>query len=75
MTKEKTKKLKIISIIVFLLLLLMLSVFLFSGKNFEVLKEIFNTNASKDDVREAIGKLGVRSYIVVIVLAMIQVVF
>ena len=75
MTKDKTKKLKLISVIAFLTLLLLLIVFLFSGKNFEVLKEISNTNASKQEVRAAIGKLGIRSYIVVGLLSMVQVVF
>ena len=75
MTKGNSKKLKIVSVIAFLMFFLSLMIFLFSGKNFQVLKEIFNTNASKNDVREAIGKLGARSYIVVILLAMIQVVF
>ena len=75
MTKEKAKKIKIISVFAFILFFLTLIVFLFSGKNFEFLKEIFNTNASKEDVRNAIGKLGIRSYIVVALLAMVQVVF
>lgn len=75
MTKDKTKKIKIISVVAFLMFFLLLIVFLFSGKNFQVLKEIFNSNASKDEVREAIGKLGIRSYIVVVLLAMVQVVF
>ena len=52
-----------------------LLVFLFSGDNFDVLKEIFNSNATKEEVQDAIDKLGIRSYIVVGVLAMLQVVF
>ena len=75
MAKDKTKKIKIISVIVFLMIFLALIVFLFSGKNFDVLKEIFSKNASKDEVRQAIEKLGARSYVVVALLSMIQVVF
>ena len=75
MTKEKTKKFKIIAVLMFLMLFSALIIFLFSGKNFEILKEIFNTNASKDDIRHSISKLGARSYIVVALLSMIQVVF
>ena len=70
-----SKKTKLISLFAFLVLFFALIAFLFSGNNFQVLKEIFNTKASKDDVREAIGKLGSRAYIVVALLSMIQVVF
>jgi uncharacterized membrane protein YdjX (TVP38/TMEM64 family) len=72
---KSTRKWKIIAAVMFALIFCALLVFLFSGENFNVLKEIFNSNASKEDVQNAINKLGIRSYIVVAVLAMIQVVF
>ena len=75
MTKTPTKKWKIIAILTFVLILIGLVFFLFSGDNFGLLKEIFNTNATKEEIRNSISKLGVRSYIVVFVLAMVQVVF
>ena len=75
MSNTKSKKYKIISLCAFIAVLIGLLIFLFSGKNFDVMKEIFNTNATKEEVQVAIGKLGVRSYIVVAILSMLQVVF
>jgi len=73
--KTSTKKTKIIALISFVAIFLALLVFLFHGDNFDILKEIFNTNATKEEVRESIGELGIRAYIVVFILAMLQVVF
>lgn len=75
MSKMNTKKIKILSGTIFALIFVLLIVYLFSGDNFVLLKEIFNTNATKEEVQNSISKLGVRSYIVVGILAMIQVVF
>jgi len=72
---KSTKKWKILAGILFVLIFCGLVVFLFSGENFNVLKEIFRSDATKEDVQLAIDKLGIRSYIVVGVLAMLQVVF
>lgn len=75
MGNKVTKRWKILAIIAFVLIFSMLVAFLFSGDNFAVLKEIFNTNATKVDIQNAIDKLGIRAYIVVGILAMVQVVF
>jgi len=72
---KSTKKLKILSACLFVLIFCALVIFLFSGENFDVLKQIFNTNSTKEEVQNAISKLGIKSYIVVAILAMIQVVF
>lgn len=74
-TNKTTRRTKIIALISFVAIFLALLVFLFYGDNFDILKEIFDTNATKDEIRESIGELGIRAYIVVFVLAMIQVVF
>lgn len=74
MASKATKRGKIIAIVLFTALLVGLVFFLFSGDNFNVLKEIFNTDATKEEVQNAIEKLGVRAYITVGILAMIQVV-
>ena len=74
MSSKATRKGKIIAIVFFVAVLVGLAFFLFSGDNYGVLKEIFNTNATKEEVQMAIEKLGVRAYIVVGILAMIQVV-
>lgn len=75
MSNKNNKKLKIITILVFLTIVAGLLVFLFSGENYGVLNEIFRSGATKEEIRSAISKLGFRSYIVVGILSMLQVVF
>lgn len=74
MAEKATKKYKIIALISFIAIFIGLLFFLFSGENFQVLKEIFNTSSSKADIQEAIGKLGIRAYIVVFIISMLQVI-
>ena len=74
MTQKSTKKGKIIALISFIVIFIGLIIFLFSGKNFQVLKEIFRSGASKAEIQESIGKLGIRSYIVVFIISMLQVI-
>ena len=69
-----TKKKKIIALSVFIVVFIGLLIFLFSGENFGVLKQIFNAKATKEQVQDAIASLGIRAYIVVFVLSMMQVV-
>ncbi|MBQ8845053.1 MAG: VTT domain-containing protein [Clostridia bacterium] len=71
--KAITKK-KLIALSVAILIFAGLLFFLFYGENFEVLKEIFNTSATKKEIQDSISKLGIRAYIVVFVLSMMQVV-
>ena len=59
---NKQKKWKIIAAFIFIIILGALLLFLFVGDNFKVLKEIFNTNASKEEIQQSIEKLGIRSY-------------
>lgn len=68
------KKKKLIALAIFIVIFIGLLVFLFYGDNFNVLKEIFNTNATKDQIQDSIGKLGIRAYIVVFILSMMQVI-
>ena len=70
-----TKKLKIIMSVLFIAVFVGLLLFLFYGENFNVLKEMFNKNATKESVQTSVNKLGFRAYFVVGILAMIQVVF
>ncbi len=72
---KSTKKWKILAVFLFVFIFAGLVVFLFSGENFDVLKEIFRADATREEVQQSIDKLGIRSYIVVGVLAMLQVVF
>ena len=72
---KTNKKWKILAGVMFVVIFFGLMVFLFSGDNFNVLKEIFNSNATKEEVQHSISKLGIRSYIVVAIISMLQVVF
>ena len=74
MQKLSAKKGKILALFIFIVVFAGLLVFLFYGENFNVLKEIFNTSATKEQVQQAIGKLGIRAYIVVFILSMMQVI-
>lgn len=75
-TKEKRNiKTKIVALFLFIAIFVGLLFFLFSGNNANVLKEIFNTSATKDEIRGSISKLGIRAYIVVFLLSMFQVLF
>ena len=74
MEKKKGRKRKILALLGFILVFVGLIVFLFSGENFNVLKEIFRADATKQEVQDAIEKLGIRAYIVVFVLSMLQVI-
>lgn len=71
--KKKTK-LKILSTILFVFALIGLLFFVFSGENSIVLKEIFNTNITKEELRESLSSLGIRGYICIAILSMLQVV-
>ncbi|MBE5738947.1 MAG: hypothetical protein E7354_04395 [Clostridiales bacterium] len=74
MTATSTKKGKIIAAVCFVVVVIGLAFFLFSGDNFDVLKEIFSTSATKEQVQNSIEKLGIRAYIVVLIISMLQVV-
>lgn len=74
MTITNATKKKIIALISFAIIFAGLLVFLFYGENFNVLKEIFDTSATKEEVQMSIGKLGARAYIVVFILSMLQVI-
>lgn len=72
---EKKKKLKIYAAIVFVLLLIGLTAFLLSGGNIEILKEVFREDATREEVRESLSRFGVKGYITLGILSMLQVVF
>ena len=75
MEKKKTLKWKVWGSIFFVLVLVGLAFFLFSGDNFLVLQEMFKADADPDKIKYAISKLGIRAYIVIGILAMLQVLF
>ncbi len=73
MEKKKVFKWKVWGSLSFVLALVGLAFFLFSGDNYLVLHEIFRADANPDKIKYAISKLGIRAYIVIGILAMLQV--
>ncbi len=75
MTTKKSKKTKIISAIVFSIVLVGLMVFMFSGDNFLILKDIFNKDLTQEELREHLSGFGYKGVITLGLLSMLQVVF
>ena len=71
--KKETKHklyLAIISIVLFVLLML----FMFSGDNFDLLKSLFTSDQSNEELRDKLNDFGWRGYITITVLSVLQVV-
>lgn len=73
--KKKQKQLKVWMAVLFAALFIGLMFFLFAGDNRAVLKALFQEDVTKDEARDALSRLGVRGYITVGILSMLQVVF
>ncbi|MBR2466276.1 MAG: VTT domain-containing protein [Clostridia bacterium] len=74
MTKSSVK-FKFIVALSFLLLLGGTSLLLLSGGNQEILSNLFSGEVSADVIREKLSGLGIRGYITVVILSMLQVIF
>ncbi len=74
MCAKKMRRIKIFATLGLIAVLAGLLCFLFYGENFQVLKEIFSSGATKAEIQEAIAKLGWRAYFVVFILSAFQVV-
>ena len=72
--KQKTK-FKILATLLFLSLLLLLTVFLFSGKNYDLVRSMFLEEHTNEELIEKLDDFGIKGYVTVTVLAMLQVVF
>lgn len=75
MAVSKKKKLKIYAALVFLALFAGIMAFLFSGDSIEILKEVFKEDVTKEEVRAALEKFGVKGYVTIGLLSMLQVLF
>ena len=72
---KKSTKIKLISVAVFLVLVFLLMLFLFSDENIAIFKSVFNDDdITKEEVQDRLSELGIRGYVTVAVLAMLQVV-
>ncbi len=73
--EKKSKKFKIWLAVAFVAIFIGLMVFLFSGGNLQVLKNLFRSDITKGEVRDTLDDLGWRGYITIAVLSMLQVLF
>lgn len=74
MTNKKIRN-NILILLGVIVLFVLLAVFLFSGDNFELLKSIFTEEHTKEELQEKLSSFGIRGYITIAVLSMLQVVF
>ncbi len=72
---KSSKHLKIWTILVSVALIIGVFIFLFAGENFDVLKVLLNENSDKDAIKESLSSLGIRGYIAIAFMSMLQVVF
>ena len=72
--KNKKTKIRIAAICGFAVLFSLLMWFLFSGGNLELLKSVFDGEQSREEIRDKLAQFGIRGYVTVAALAMIQVV-
>ena len=71
---NKHKKLKIIAGLSFIPLIALLGWFLLTSENIEIIKTVFSEDLSNEEIQDHLAGLGIRGYITIAVLAMLQVV-
>jgi len=74
MIKQNTRA-KILAGLIMVIVVLLLAVFLFSGKNFDLLLSMFDKNCTNEELLEKLGDFGIKGYVTVSILSMLQVVF
>ena len=72
--KFRNIKTKLLILLGLFVLAIGLAVFLFSGENFDLLKSIFAEKHTNDELQEKLADFGIRGYITIAILAMLQVV-
>lgn len=70
----RTLRNRLLSALFIVFLIGSLGVFLFSGDNFDLLRSLFLENHTADELRDKLSDLGIKGYITVTVLSMLQVV-
>lgn len=71
---QKHKKQKIIAALSFIPIIALLGLFLFTGENIEIIKTVFSENLTNEEIQEHLSGLGIRGYVTISILAMLQVV-
>lgn len=74
MERSKKRRIKIITGLSAVAIFVGLLVFLFSGDNFVLLKDMFKPDITKDELQEVLGRLGFKGYFTIGILSMLQVV-
>ena len=72
--EKKSKKVKLWVTIAFVFVFIGLMFFLFSGKNFDIIKSLFRSDITKEEVQATLSQLGVKAYVTLGILSMLQVV-
>jgi uncharacterized membrane protein YdjX (TVP38/TMEM64 family) len=72
--KKKGKKLKIWAAIIFVAVFTGLMFFVFSGGNLDIILSIFREDMSTDEIRDALNGFGIRGYVTIGTLSMLQVI-
>lgn len=70
---SKSRKIKLLILGGVLIIFVLLGVFLLSGDNYEILKSIFAEHHTNEELQEKLKGFGIRGYITVGILAMLQV--
>ena len=73
-TVSKNSQLKIWSAVIFALISVGLMFFFFSGGNLEIIKSVFREDMSKDEIRDTLDNFGIRGYVTIGILSMLQVI-
>lgn len=71
---EKSKKVKIISLIIASIVIIGLIVFMFSGDNFVIIQGLFDKNVSSEELSILIKSMGIRGAVPLSIISMIQIV-
>ena len=71
---ERSRKIKILSLMIAGIIIIALFAFMFSGDNFLIIKGIFDENVSNEELIELIKSMGIRGAIPIAIISMMQVV-
>ena len=71
---NKNRRLKLISALSVIPLLVLLGLFLFTEQNIEILRRVFTHELTNDEIQLHLRALGIRGYITVALLSMLQIV-
>ena len=72
--KNKSLKLKIVAITISVIVVALLAWFLLSDENILLFKSIFSGNYTQDEIQDKLREVGIRGYITISVLSMLQVI-